>query len=156
MASTRRASTDRGHRVENGKRAAHVWESVLPAAALGMPAELEAVDRLDDEQFFERYRRFFHATIGRPSIPIETYLRLMFLRYRYRLGFDPLCREVADSISWSRFCRIPLGGSTPHPTTLMKTFFRTCQRRDHIKTDDCGYTECHGESSGTSAEANEI
>jgi transposase, IS5 family len=33
---------------------------------------------------------------------------------------EPLCREVADSISWSRFCRIPLGGSTPHPTTLMK------------------------------------
>ena len=58
--------------------------------------------------------------MGRPSIPIETYLRLMFLKYRYRLGFEPLCREVADSISWQRFCRIPLGGRVPHPTTLMK------------------------------------
>ena len=86
-----------------------------------MPAELVAVDRLlDDERFFEPYRAFFHATIGRPSIPIETYLRLMFLKYRYKLGFEPLCREVADSISWARFCRIPLGGVTPHPTTLMK------------------------------------
>jgi transposase, IS5 family len=98
-----------------------LWESVLPAEVLRMPAELEAVDRLlDDERFFAPYRRFFHATIGRPSIPIETYLRLMFLKYRYRLGFEPLCREVADSISWSRFCRIPLGGAVPHPTTLMK------------------------------------
>jgi transposase, IS5 family len=44
----------------------------------------------------------------------------MFLKYRYRLGFEPLCREVADSISWQRFCRIPLGATTPHPTTLMK------------------------------------
>src|SRR6266568_5770652 len=86
-----------------------------------MPVELEAIDGLlDDERFFAPYRRFFHATIGRPSIPIETYLRLMFLKYRYRLGFEPLCREVADSISWSRFCRIPLGGRVPHPTTLMK------------------------------------
>jgi len=98
-----------------------LWESVLPAEALRMPAELAMVDRLlDDERFFAPYRRFFHATIGRPSIPLETYLRLMFLKYRYRLGFEPLCREVADSISWSRFARIPLGGTVPHPTTLMK------------------------------------
>ena len=34
--------------------------------------------------------------------------------------FEPLCREVADSISWQRFCRIRLGASTPHPTTLRK------------------------------------
>jgi len=31
-----------------------------------------------------------------------------------------LCREVADSIAWRRFCRIPLDGVVPHPTTLMK------------------------------------
>jgi transposase, IS5 family len=31
-----------------------------------------------------------------------------------------LCREVADSISWHRFCRIPFGTRVPHPTTLMK------------------------------------
>ena len=100
---------------------ATLWESILPAAVLGMPAELERVDRLlDDPRFFEPYRAFFHERLGRPSIPIETYLRLMFLKYRYKLGFEPLCREVADSITWQRFCRIPLGGSTPHPTTLMK------------------------------------
>jgi len=86
-----------------------------------MPAELEAVDRLlDDPAFFEPFRAHFHAALGRPSVPIETYLRLMFLKYRYRLGFEPLCREVADSISWQRFCRIPLGTAVPHPTTLMK------------------------------------
>jgi transposase, IS5 family len=98
-----------------------LWESLLPAACLGLPAELEAVDRLlDDPVFFAPYRTRFHATLGRPSIPIETYLRLMFLKYRYQLGFEPVCREVADSISWQRFCRIPLGAAVPHPTTLMK------------------------------------
>jgi IS5 family transposase len=98
-----------------------LWESILPEALLGLPVELEAVDRLlDDPRFFEPYRAFFHARLGRPSIPIETYLRLMFLKYRYELGFEPLCREVADSISWQRFCRIPLGEAVPHPTTLVK------------------------------------
>ena len=36
---------------------------------------------------------------GHPSIQIETYLRLTFLKYRYQLGFETLCREVTDSIS---------------------------------------------------------
>jgi IS5 family transposase len=100
---------------------ATLWETILPAAALGMPEELERVDRLlDDPRFFGPYRDFFHDRLGRPSIPIESYLRLMFLKYRYRLGFEPLCREVQDSITWQRFCRIPLGDKVPHPTTLMK------------------------------------
>ncbi len=44
----------------------------------------------------------------------------MFLKFRYRLGYESLCREVSDSISWQRFCRIPFGTRVPHPTTLMK------------------------------------
>jgi IS5 family transposase len=86
-----------------------------------LPAELEAVDRLlDDERFFAPYRRHFDPEVGRPSIPIETYLRMMWLKFRYRLGFETLCREVNDSLGWRRFCRIPLGERVPHPTTLMK------------------------------------
>ena len=46
------------------------------------------------------------------------YLRLMFLKFRYRLGYESLCAEVGDSISWRRFCRIGLDGRVPHPTTL--------------------------------------
>jgi transposase, IS5 family len=42
------------------------------------------------------------------------------LKFRYRLGYESLCREVADSITWRWFCRIGLDGSVPHPTTLMK------------------------------------
>jgi IS5 family transposase len=50
---------------------------------------------------------------------MEVYLRLMFLKFRYRLGYETLCREVSDSIMWRRFCRIPLDGQVPHATTLM-------------------------------------
>jgi len=98
-----------------------LWESILPPELLVLPVELARVDALlDDPAFFAPFLPFFDERIGRPSIPMETYLRLMFLKFRYRLGYESLCREVADSISWQRFCRIPLGTRVPHPTTLMK------------------------------------
>ncbi len=98
-----------------------LWDSVLPDELLVLPSELARVDALlDDERFFAPFAPFFDPEIGRPSIPMETYLRLMFLKFRYRLGFESLCREVGDSISWRRFARIPLDGKVSHPTTLMK------------------------------------
>lgn len=98
-----------------------LFESVLPQELLRLPAELERVDALlNDPAFFAPFVPFFDPRIGRPSTPMETYLRLMFLKFRYRLGYETLCREVSDSFTWRRFCRIPLDGSVPHPTTLMK------------------------------------
>jgi transposase, IS5 family len=98
-----------------------LWESMLPEELLGLPEELARVDALlDDPAFFAPFVPFFDLRMGRPSTPMETYLRLMFLKFRYRLGYESLCREVTDSITWRRFCRIPLDGQVPHPTTLMK------------------------------------
>jgi IS5 family transposase len=105
-----------------------LWEALLPQQCLGLPAQLVAVDALlDDPVFFEPYRAFFDPRMGRPSIPIESYLRLMFLKYRYRLGYETLCREVADSIAWRRFARVPLDVAVPHPTILMKITSRCGQ-----------------------------
>lgn len=98
-----------------------LWESVLPQVCLRLPAELQRVDAwLDDERFFAAFLPYFSPRMGRPSIPLETYLRLMFLKHRYRLGYESLCAEVSDSISWRRFCRIDIDARLPHPTTLMK------------------------------------
>jgi IS5 family transposase len=98
-----------------------LWDSILPPELLVLPDELARVDGLlDDPVFFASFVPYFDARIGRPSIPMETYLRMMFLKFRYRLGYESLCREVSDSISWQRFCRIPFGTRVPHPTTLMK------------------------------------
>jgi IS5 family transposase len=44
----------------------------------------------------------------------------MFLKHRYGLGYETLCKEVADSLTWRRFCRIALDGRVPDPTTLLK------------------------------------
>src|SRR5918911_5388005 len=98
-----------------------LWESVLPEDLLRLPAELAGVDTLlDDERFFAPFQAHFDPVFGRPSIPIETYLRLMFLKFRYRLGYASLCAEVTDSIGWRQFTRIGIDGDVPHPTTLMK------------------------------------
>jgi IS5 family transposase len=98
-----------------------LWEAVLPEELLRLPEELARVDALlDDEAFFGPFEPFFDPRIGRPSTPMEVYLRLMFLKFRYRLGYETLCREVSDSFTWRRFCRIPFDGGVPHPTTLIK------------------------------------
>jgi transposase, IS5 family len=98
-----------------------LWEAVLPAEVLRLPEQLARVDALlDDPVFFAPFVPFFDPRVGRPSTPMETYLRMMFLKFRYHLGYESLCREVSDSITWRRFCRIPIDGKVPHPTTLMK------------------------------------
>src|SRR5215203_2634261 len=98
-----------------------LWEAILPAELRRLPEELARVDVLvDDAVFLAPFVPFFDPRIGRPSTPMETYLRLMFLKFRYRLGFESLCREVSDSITWRQFCRIGIDQPVPHPTTLMK------------------------------------
>jgi transposase, IS5 family len=100
---------------------ASLWDALLPEEAKRLPAELQAVDGyLDDERFIAPWRALFDRRLGRPSSPIDTLLRLLYLKHRYQLGYESLCREVADSISWRRFCRLPLDRPVPHPTTLVK------------------------------------
>src|SRR3954469_17700849 len=132
-----------------------LWEAVLPAELLKLPDELARVDGLlDDPVFFAPFERFFDPRMGRPSTPMETYLRLMFLKFRYPLGYESLCREVSDSITWRRFCRIPLEAAMPHPTTLMKLTTRCGApaveggERDAAGEGDRGEAAAHGHAAG--------
>lgn len=98
-----------------------LWESVLPAELFRMSEELAEVDKLlDDERFFAPFKKRFGTRVGRPTVPIATYLRMMYLKRRYRLGYETLVREVHDSFTWRRFCRLSLEGRVPDSTTLIK------------------------------------
>lgn len=98
-----------------------LWEALLPEVARRLPDELARIDAfLDDERFITPWRAVFVARLGRPSIPIDTLLRLLYLKHRYQLGYESLCREVEDSITWRRFCRLGLDRPVAHPTTLVK------------------------------------
>ena len=97
-----------------------LWEAVLPAELRVLPAELGKVDAiLDEDRFLVPFRSRLTATTGRPTIPLETYLRLMYLKHRYAMGYETLCREVSDSFTWRRFCRVGIDGRVPDPSTLI-------------------------------------
>jgi transposase, IS5 family len=64
-----------------------LWDVILPSELLVLPDELARVDALlDDSVFFVPFVPFFDARIGRPSIPMQTYLRMMFLKVPLRVG----------------------------------------------------------------------
>ena len=98
-----------------------LWESVLPPELFRMSDELTKVDRLlDDERFFAPFLERFNTRIGRPTVPIATYVRMMYLKRRYQLGYETLVKEVTDSFSWRRFCHLSIDDTVPDSTTLIK------------------------------------
>ena len=98
-----------------------LWELVLPPELFQMNEELTKVDKLlDDERFFAPFRERFGTHMGRPTTAVSTYLRMMYLKYRYGLGYEVLVKEVSDSLAWRRFCHLTLGDRVPDSTTLIK------------------------------------
>ena len=98
-----------------------LWESVLPPELFEMSEELARIGRiLDDERFFAPFRERFYTRVGRPTIPVATYLRIMYLKRRYKLGYETLVKEVKDSFSWRRFRHLSLKDRVPDDTTLIK------------------------------------
>jgi len=98
-----------------------LWETVLPPELFQMNEELTQVDKLlDDERFFAPFRERFNTRMGRPTVAVATYLRLMYLKHRYGLGYEVLVKEVSDSLAWRRFCHLALDDRVPESTTLIK------------------------------------
>jgi len=109
-------------RIDNSNRQnPSLWETVLPPELFQMNEELTQVDKLlDDERFFAPFRERFSTTMGRPTTAVATYLRMMYLKHRYGLGYEVLVKEVSDSLAWRRFCHLDLGDRVADSTTLIK------------------------------------
>ena len=102
-----------------------LFESLIDPSLFELPKELAIVDRLlDDEAPLEPIRQKLTSCRGRPSVPLETYLRMMYLKRRYNLGFEALVQDVADSLVWRSFCRLNLTDKVPDATTLIKLTHR--------------------------------
>lgn len=98
-----------------------LWESIFPKESFPVNEELEAVDHiLSDEQFFEPYIKKYNEVMGRPTVPVDTYHRMMYINYRYQLSYEQLEHEINDSIAWRRFCRVQFHELAPDGTTLCK------------------------------------
>ena len=96
-----------------------LWDSIIPEEARALPEDLAYVDELlRDERFMEPFVSRFDEKTGRRGLPVATYLRLMYLRRKNRLGYDALAAEVAASIQWRSFCGIGCQDRVPSPSTL--------------------------------------
>jgi IS5 family transposase len=96
----------------------------LPVEVPELPADLAAIDALlADPALVEPVVAGWDARareFGRPSIPIERYVRLMVIKTRTGWGYETLVREVADSLHLRRFCRIALTERVPDESTIRK------------------------------------
>jgi IS5 family transposase len=88
-------------------------EALLPAGFAVLPARLGTAA----------------LSNGRPTIPIETFVRMMVLKTRTGWGYERLVREVADSLHLRRFCEIGLAGRVPDESTLRKLVHRLGRER---------------------------
>ena len=57
---------------------------------------------------------------GRPTIPIDRFVRLMVVKARSGWGYETLVREVSDSLHLRRFCLIALSERVPDESTVRK------------------------------------
>jgi len=107
-----------------------LWDEILPAEVKALPDDLAKLDELLSdsallapiavrwERELTEAARF--APCGRPSIAMESYVRLMVIKHRSGWGYETLMREVSDSIHLRRFCRFGLSERLPDESTVRK------------------------------------
>ena len=107
-----------------------LWDEILPAEVKALPQDLARLDDLLADPgllgpIAARWERLLAETgsssgRGRPTIAMETYVRLMIVKHRCGWGYETLMREVSDSIHLRRFCRIGMSDRVPDESTVRK------------------------------------
>ena len=108
-----------------------LWDELLPEELRRLPADLAVIDELLNDPvllvpILAHWDREAEARgrsakgHGRPTIPMQTYVRLMVVKHRYGWGYETLMREVSDSLHLRRFCLIALGEEAPDESTVRK------------------------------------
>jgi IS5 family transposase len=83
--------------------------------------ELQQVDQLLlDRTLIKPFEECFDPTMGRSGTPVDVYLRMMYLKFRYGLSYEEVEQEVRERIPWRRFCHLSLMDEVPDSTTLIK------------------------------------
>ena len=115
----------RGGQVES------LWDELLPEKLRELPQDLAQIDELlRDEALLAPIEAHWDKEAeargrsavghGRPTIPMQTYVRLMVLKHRFGWGYETLVGEVSDSLHLRRFCLIPLHEEVPDESTVRK------------------------------------
>jgi IS5 family transposase len=108
-----------------------LWDEVLPVQARELPGDLASLDELladpallaPIEAHWQREAEAAGRSAaghGRPTISMQSYVRLMVVKHRTGWGYETLVREVSDSLHLRRFCLIALGERVPDESTVRK------------------------------------
>jgi IS5 family transposase len=108
-----------------------LWDELLPIEARELPEDLARIDELLSDSELLRpiqghWRREVEQTgravltDGRPTIAMETYVRLMVVKQRSGWGYETLVKEVSDSLHLRRFCLIAVNQRVPDESTIRK------------------------------------
>jgi hypothetical protein len=82
---------------------------LIPEELTTLDDDLSMIDEyLNDDRIVQPFIEHFHKKHGRPSTPLQVYLRMMYIKRMYSFSYEILQQRVSDSIKWRRFCHIPL------------------------------------------------
>lgn len=106
-----------------------LWMDFYPRDPFKLPEELETMAQILDrievlQPFINQYRKAVEdrelALTGRNTVPLRTFVGIMFLYKNYGLGYRSTIDRIADSFAWRAFCRIPLSKDVPDFSTINK------------------------------------
>lgn len=114
-----------------GGQVESLWDEVVPERLRELPEDLARIDALlRDEALLAPIEAHWDREAaargrsakghGRPTIAMQTYVRLMVVKHRYGWGYETLMREVSDSLHLRRFCLIPIDEEVPDESTVRK------------------------------------
>lgn len=100
-----------------------IEEAALLPEETKFPPALITADRIfKDKKFEEHFIKNFNVKIGRGSVPVRPFLRLMYLKRLNVWGYEALVKNVNENVMLKRFCRIPMDEPVPHSTSLLRTY----------------------------------
>ncbi|HYN52319.1 MAG TPA: transposase [Thermoleophilaceae bacterium] len=108
-----------------------LWDEVLPVEVRELPEDLARIDALlEDPALLGPIAACWAAEAvvsgrsaaghGRPTIAMESYVRLMVVKQRSGWGYETLVKEVSDSLHLRRFCLIGIDRRVPDESTVRK------------------------------------
>jgi len=106
-----------------------LWMDFYPRDPFKLPEELEQMAQILDrievlQPFIDQYSKAIQdgelMLTGRKTIPLRTFVGIMFLYKNYGLGYRGTMERIADSFGWRAFCRIPLSKEVPDYSTINK------------------------------------
>jgi IS5 family transposase len=101
-----------------------LWDAVLPVGVRELPEDLARLDGvLADPELLRPVAEAWPVSgrdRGRPTIAMESFVRLMVVKQRTGWGYETLMGEVSDSLHLRRFCLIAIDQRLPDESTVRK------------------------------------